>query len=68
MNEMTTFKGLVSDTGRQIGHLCANESGATAIEYAMIAAGVGACVAGAVLSLGSNLKTTFYDKLAALFQ
>jgi len=42
---MTTFKSLASDTGRQIGHLCTDESGATAIEYAMIAAGVGACVA-----------------------
>ncbi len=63
---MTTFKSLACATGRQIARLCADESGATAIEYGMIAAGVGACVAGAVMSLGSNLKTTFYDKLAAL--
>jgi pilus assembly protein Flp/PilA len=46
--------------------LCANESGATAIEYAMIAAGVSVAIVGAVTSLGSHLKTTFYDKLAAL--
>jgi len=65
---MTIFKGLASDTGRQLGRFCADESGATAIEYGMIAAGVGACVAGAVMGLGSNLKTTFYDKLAALLQ
>ena len=63
---MTTFKILAFETGRQIVRFVADERGATAIEYGMIAAGVGACVAGAVMSLGSNLKTTFYDKLAAL--
>jgi pilus assembly protein Flp/PilA len=65
---MTTFKAFASGTGRQIVRFGADETGATAIEYGMIAAGVGACVAGAVMSLGSNLKTTFYDKLAALMQ
>ena len=43
-----------------------DESGATAIEYAMIAAGVSVAIGGAVSSLGSNLKTKFYDKLASL--
>ena len=52
---------------RQIGRFCADESGATAIEYAMIASGVGACIAATVFSLGSALKTGFYDKLAAMF-
>jgi pilus assembly protein Flp/PilA len=42
------------------------ESGTTAIEYAMIAAGVGTVVAGAVQSLGTGLKTTLYDKLASI--
>jgi Flp pilus assembly pilin Flp len=45
---------------------CASESGATAIEYALIAGSVGAVVAGAVHSLGSGIKTTFYDKLASI--
>ena len=44
-----------------------DQNGATAIEYGIIAAGVGAFVAAAVMSLGSHLNTTFYDKLAALF-
>ena len=43
-----------------------DEGGATAIEYAMIAAGVSVAVVGAVTSLGTHLKTTFYDKLASL--
>lgn len=44
-----------------------DESGATAIEYAMIAAGVGAFIAATVMNLGSTLKTTFYDKLSGMF-
>ena len=44
-----------------------DEKGATAIEYAMIAAGVGAAVATTVYSVGSSLKTNFYDRLASMF-
>ena len=43
-----------------------DESGATAIEYALVAAGVGAAVASTVWAVGSSVKTTLYDKLAAL--
>ncbi len=45
----------------------ADEHGSTAIEYGLIAAGIGAFVAGAIWNLGSNVKTTFYDKLQSLF-
>ncbi len=45
----------------------ADEQGATAIEYAMIAAGIGAFVSATVFGVGSALKANFYDKLAALF-
>jgi len=44
-----------------------NESGATAIEYALIATGISIAVVGAVTTLGSEVKTTLYDKLVALF-
>jgi pilus assembly protein Flp/PilA len=44
----------------------ADEQGATAIEYAMVAAGIGGAIAATVFSFGSELKTTFYDKIAAL--
>jgi pilus assembly protein Flp/PilA len=48
-------------------HRClADEHGATAIEYALVAAGVGAAIAATVFGFGSNLKTVFYDKIAAL--
>jgi pilus assembly protein Flp/PilA len=36
-----------------------DDSGATAIEYAMIASGIGVTIAAAVVSLGSNVKGLF---------
>jgi Flp pilus assembly pilin Flp len=47
--------------------LTCDKGGATAIEYAMVASGVGLAVAATVMSLGSQLKSTFYDRLLALF-
>ena len=44
----------------------ANQQGATAIEYALIAGGVAVAIASTVFSFGSTLKTTFYDKIAAI--
>jgi pilus assembly protein Flp/PilA len=36
-----------------------DESGATAIEYGLIAAGISVAIIGIVSSVGSQLKTTF---------
>ncbi len=47
--------------------LIADECGATAIEYALMASAIGAALAATVLSLGSKLKTNFYDAIAAMF-
>jgi pilus assembly protein Flp/PilA len=47
--------------------LLADERGATAIEYAMIAAGVGVTIASTVWGVGSSLKESWYDKLASMF-
>ena len=41
-----------------------DESGATAIEYALMASGIGAAIAATVFGFGSDLKTTLYDKIA----
>jgi Flp pilus assembly pilin Flp len=46
--------------------LAADRNGATAIEYALLASGVGAAVAATVFGLGSTLQT-FYTSVAALF-
>jgi pilus assembly protein Flp/PilA len=50
-----------------LARFLADRAGATAIEYAMIAAGVGVAISTAVWSLGTAVKTTFYDKLSTLF-
>ena len=42
------------------------EEGATAIEYAMIASGIGAAVAATVWSLGSTTKGAYANLLALL--
>jgi pilus assembly protein Flp/PilA len=47
--------------------LVSDERGATAIEYALIAAGVAVAISATVFSLGSEVKTTLYDKIAAAF-
>lgn len=46
--------------------LAQDEDGATAIEYALIASGVGAAVAATVWSLGSATNS-LYAKIAAIF-
>ena len=43
-----------------------DESGATAIEYAMIASGVAVAIAAAVTSLGSNVKGLFTSVATAM--
>jgi pilus assembly protein Flp/PilA len=42
-------------------------NGTTAIEYALMAAGIGGTVAVTVWNLGSEVKTALYDKVAAMF-
>jgi len=43
----------------------ADENGATAIEYAMIAAGIAVVIVTAVNTLGQNVKDAFFNKLAS---
>jgi pilus assembly protein Flp/PilA len=42
-----------------------DESGATAIEYALIAAGVAVAIDSTVMSLGSSVKDNLYGNVAA---
>ncbi|HEY4856983.1 MAG TPA: Flp family type IVb pilin [Xanthobacteraceae bacterium] len=43
----------------QIVRFCRDKSGATAIEYGLIAAGISIAIVIAVTSLGTSLNTTF---------
>jgi len=42
-------------------------SGATAIEYGLVAAGIGGTVAATIWKLGSQIKANLYDRLVTLF-
>jgi pilus assembly protein Flp/PilA len=44
---------------RLFGQFLRDQSGATAIEYGLIAAGISVAIIAVVNSLGSQLKTTF---------
>ena len=65
---MTRFETFRSTVVRPIRRFCADESGATAIEYALIASGVGATIAATVIIMGTKIKETLYDKIATIFQ
>jgi Flp pilus assembly pilin Flp len=41
--------------------------GATAIEYAFLAAGIGGTIAATVWSLGGTVKTMLYDQIGNIF-
>ena len=56
---MAEFDTFTSTAGRQIKRFCADESGATAIEYAMIASGIGVAISTMVYTLGGKVKTLF---------
>ncbi len=58
---------LVSTLALLRARVAANEGGATAIEYALMASGIGLAVATTAFSVGSSLKTNFYDAIAAMF-
>jgi pilus assembly protein Flp/PilA len=61
MTGFTISRSAVMRLARRFGR---DESGATAIEYAMIAAGVGVTIATTVWGLGSALKEAWWDKIA----
>ena len=54
---------VVRSFGRLVRRFRADERGATAIEYALIAAGIGATVAATVYNLGTTIKSTLWDKV-----
>jgi pilus assembly protein Flp/PilA len=56
-NHGTTGKGLAMT--KLFARFMQNESGATAIEYGLIAAGISVAIITVVGSLGSSLNTTF---------
>jgi pilus assembly protein Flp/PilA len=56
---MTKSDTILTAAGRMLVRFRDDESGATAIEYAMIASGVGATVAATVYLLGNKVQNLF---------
>ena len=53
------FDTFTSIAGRQLKRFCDDERGATAIEYAMVASGIGVAVLTAVYAVGGKVKDLF---------
>jgi pilus assembly protein Flp/PilA len=51
---------------KRFSHFLKDNSGATAIEYGLIAAGIAVAIIAVVQGLGSNLNTTFGSVSTAL--
>jgi Flp pilus assembly pilin Flp len=64
MKEATMYRSRATALAVRFLH---DISGATAIEYGLIAAGIGGAVASTVWAVGGAVRTNFYDKLASLF-
>ena len=62
---MTWKSFFLSDTRRAAGGFPADERGATAIEYALIASGIGAAIVSIAYGLGNTIVNDLYDKVAA---
>ena len=59
---MTKLSSMIAASALRFMH---DESGATAIEYAMIASGVAVAIASTVVTLGSSVKNNLYGNVAA---
>jgi len=51
---------------RMLSQFCKDQSGATAIEYGLIAAGISVAIIAVVQGLGTNLNNTFSSVSTAL--
>jgi len=62
---MTRKSTFLTNTRRATGRFLADQRGATAIEYALIAAGIGAAIVSIVSGVGNTIVNNLYDKIAA---
>ena len=53
----------LSDARRAAGRFAADECGATAIEYALIASGIAAAIISIVSGLGNTITNDLYNKV-----
>jgi pilus assembly protein Flp/PilA len=56
---MTGLRTLCANAGQGFRRFCADESGATAVEYAMIAVGISVVIVATVAAIGTSVKNNF---------
>lgn len=56
---------LPTDTALGFGRFLADQRGATAIEYGLMAALIGVAIMSVVFSTGQGIKTTLYDRISS---
>ena len=61
---MANKSTISSDAGSFVRFL-ADERGATAIEYALIASGIGAAIVSIVFGVGTSVTNNLYNKISA---
>jgi Flp pilus assembly pilin Flp len=61
---MTKIRSIITPA---CARFVADERGATAIEYALIAGSIAVAISATVFNLGSAVKSNLYDKIAAAF-
>ena len=64
MDDMTRQETLIGAAGRAAERFATDETGATAIEYALIAGGVAVAIAATVWNIGAQVLTQLYQKVA----
>ena len=60
----TMLQNLSSPIMASVARFMRDESGATAIEYALVASGIAVAIASTVVSLGSAVKNNLYGNIA----
>jgi pilus assembly protein Flp/PilA len=63
MVEMARKSIFLSNTKRAAGRFLADERGATAIEYALIASGIAAAIVSIVFGVGNTVVNSLYNKV-----
>jgi pilus assembly protein Flp/PilA len=61
----TMLQNLSSPIMASLARFMRDESGATAIEYALVASGIAVAIAPTVVTLGSAVKNNLYGNVAA---
>ncbi len=63
---MNTLQAICANASREFRRFCTDQRGATAVEYALIAAGVAVAIVVVVTGLGSSVKASFTKTSTAL--